>query len=462
MAAGYVASMMEFTGLKPFGNDHSWFQRFQVVRYSIGSASLTLVRENQDGTDWLRGVDFTVDTLPFAGEAEAGVVFAGYGIECKDNGYNDYRDMDVRKCIVVIFEGYPGHPDTTTAPGKIFMEEYGDRSDAMEKKIALARSKGALAVIVAAPVETVGIAVERKDTTGQAEPVYTDDGYYLPGGTSALSIPCLRLGRDASRMLLGSLPVSPAVFQEKAARELTSSAGALPGTRIRFSVALKKEHLPVSNVLGLLPGRDTSRFVLIGAHYDHLGMRNNLTYNGADDNASGVSGMMALAQAWAACPERPSCNLIFAAWTAEEKGVLGSEYFALNSTLMQGKLSLVVNLDMISRSAPEDSSRRVVSIGTLPADSNLRDMAGRSNARLAKPFTLDLWDVTGHCGSDYCHFASRGIPVITFFSGFHDDYHSPRDIFPGTDPEKMEGILTIVNDCLREGTRISLRKPGQH
>ena len=437
MAGDYVASMMQLSGLKPFGDGGSWFQHFEVVRYDVAGASLSMTVEGPGGvttTTFTPGSDFTLDTVPYSGEGEAGLVFAGYGIEMPELGYDSYGGADVQNKVLLILEGFPGHLDTTTAPGKDFQKEFGDKADAFSKKMDLARKKGAAAVIY---VETP----ESAETTRPDEPWYEDYWYYLPGGSPGKHIPCFKSSPETAPLLFNSLEAILA-----------------NGVKIRYAVTLKQEAVAVRNVLGLIPGRDTTRYLLVGAHYDHLGKRNDLIYNGADDNASGVAGMLALAKWWAAFPEKPACNLVFAAWAAEEKGVLGSEYFSINPPVASEGLSLVINLDMISRSAPEDTARQIVSIGTLPANGDLRDIAIRSNAGLEKPFSLDLWDVSGHCGSDYCHFAAANIPVMTFFSGFHEHYHSPGDIFSCADPAKMEKILKIVNDCIAEGSLIKRGK----
>jgi Zn-dependent M28 family amino/carboxypeptidase len=171
-----------------------------------------------------------------------------------------------------------------------------------------------------------------------------------------------------------------------------------------------------------------------------------------------VAGMLALAKTWANMPGKPSCNIIFAAWIGEEKGKLGSTFFALNSPMVSQRLSLVINVDMISRSAPEDTLRRQLSIGTMTLNEDLRILAKTSNSKLEHPFQLDLWDVTGHAGSDYGPFAARKVPIITFHAGFHEDYHTPRDDADRTDPTKMEQILKIVNDCLRYGTESKISR----
>jgi hypothetical protein len=206
------------------------------------------------------------------------------------------------------------------------------------------------------------------------------------------------------------------------------------------------------NVLGIIYGKDRSRSIIIGAHYDHLGIRDGKTCYGADDNASGVAGMLSLAGKWSEKGVKPPCNLIFAAWAAEEKGLIGSSYFVQQKGAELSKILLAINMDMISGNAPEDSMHRIVSIGTLPVSAGLRQLAIKANANMAKPFVLDLWDVTGHQGSDYSYFSSSGIPIMTFFSGFSDYYHTPGDTMEKTDLPKMENILRLVNECIWQVT----------
>jgi hypothetical protein len=206
------------------------------------------------------------------------------------------------------------------------------------------------------------------------------------------------------------------------------------------------------NVLGIIYGKDSSRSILIGAHYDHLGIRNGKIFYGADDNASGVAGMLSLAGKWSESGLKPPCNLVFAAWTAEEKGLIGSSYYIQQNRSVLSKILLTINMDMIAGSAPEDTARRIISIGTLPADAGLRQIAVKANSNMKNPFVLDLWDVTGHEGSDYAYFSSSGIPVMTFFSGFCDYYHTPGDTMEKTDLPKMENILRLVNECIWQVT----------
>lgn len=201
------------------------------------------------------------------------------------------------------------------------------------------------------------------------------------------------------------------------------------------------------NVIGILPGIDTTRSVIIGAHYDHLGIHGDSIFYGADDNASGVAGVLSLAEKWSETRIKPPVNLIFACWTAEEKGLIGSEYFAKHIANPE-KLMLYINMDMISRSAPEDTLRNTLSIGTRKSDISFRQLSEETNKKLSLRFNLDLWEVDGHSGSDYASFTAINVPVMTFFSGFHDDYHSPRDIYKKTDPDKMYNVLKLVNGIM--------------
>jgi hypothetical protein len=206
------------------------------------------------------------------------------------------------------------------------------------------------------------------------------------------------------------------------------------------------------NVLGIIYGKDTTCSIVIGAHYDHLGIREGKIFNGADDNASGVSGLLTLAKTWTGNSDKPPCNIIFASWTAEEKGEIGSKYFVQNLKERPCHILFSLNMDMISRSAPEDSSHRIISVGTLPENENIRQIVRMSNKKLSSPFELDLWDVSGHYGSDYAYFAERHIPVLTFFSGFNVDYHTPKDTIEKVDLEKISNIIELVNECIIQVT----------
>jgi len=283
-----------------------------------------------------------------------------------------------------------------------------------------------------------------------ADPEYEDYSYILPADTSFPAMPIFKISSKATDEIFKGTGINLADAEKKAASFLQTSSVPLKDKIAGFSITTKSESLLVRNVLGIIKGADSSKSIVIGAHYDHLGIRDGRIYNGSDDNASGVAGMLAIAKSWASSNEKPACNLIFAAWTAEEKGLLGSSFFVQNPEINSKNISLYLNFDMISRSAPEDSAQLIVSVGTVKGSDSLKNLASKNNGKLAHPFNLDLWECSENGGSDYASFATKQIPVMTFFSGFHDDYHSPRDISAKADLEKMAAILNLTNNCLFE------------
>ena len=213
---------------------------------------------------------------------------------------------------------------------------------------------------------------------------------------------------------------------------------------------VKEKNLFGRNVIGMIRGLDTTRYVAIGAHYDHLGMRSDTLFAGADDNASGVSGLLALANRWNNLDRQPPCNLIFAAWDAEEKDMEGSHFFVQNFTPGISSILFYMNFDMISRSDPSDSLCNILEIGILTGRADYREMAERNNALFDTNFILDFWETDGKGGSDYIGFAKQQIPVMAFFAGLNGDYHSPADTREKIDWEKMIRVLKLANTCLEE------------
>ncbi|NTW23379.1 MAG: M20/M25/M40 family metallo-hydrolase [Lentimicrobium sp.] len=462
LAADYIASRMVQSGLSPAGEKRTnlsmagYFQDFEILSYRTGSASLSLISNiGNSRIEWTQGVDFEVEAGPINMEATAEVVFGGYGITSPGKEYDDYNGLEVNGAIVMMMDGYPGQRDTLSPARKIFAGESSHLAS-LESKIVLAMKKGVVAIILVKPDgfqpyrsgqvnrELLNHTINRSTE----DPEYADCNHSLPG--DSVSIPVFRVTKALAQKLLDGSNISLVEAEKLSASKLKSPAKPLKGIKVACKVEMKVEPMIVRNVLGMIPGKDTTRNIVIGAHYDHLGIRGNLIYNGSDDNASGVAGMLAIADAWVRAGVKPSCNLVFAAWTAEEKGLLGSTWFVRNFNFSKQSIDLNINFDMISRSDPADKEAKIISIGFLKGTENLKSMAREYNKRLVKPFELDIWETTGHGGSDYVPFAMRKIPVMSFFSGFHSDYHSPRDVYAKADLYKMQAILALVNQMITE------------
>lgn len=213
--------------------------------------------------------------------------------------------------------------------------------------------------------------------------------------------------------------------------------------------------VPVPNVVGRLPGGDAARggeHVLLVAHYDHLGVGEpnadgDSIFNGADDNASGVAALVAVATAFGALPVRPARPILFLATSGKEQGLLGSTWFADNPTVDLSEAVAVLNLDMLGRNDPD-------SIGVVGYDHStlgplIRDVAA-ATPELGLAVLAGLADPGRGPGeelfreSDHFPFARRGTPAVTFFSGLHDDYHTPDDEARKVDADKVARIARLV------------------
>ncbi|MBE8726676.1 M20/M25/M40 family metallo-hydrolase [Flavobacterium hungaricum] len=420
IAASFVASQMNSYKLKAYNNFEYYFQIFEIQEHTLKKTTLEIKKGNHKTISLSPEKDFEVaPTRNSIQKKHIEVVFASYGLE-------DYKTLDVANKIVVVLSGFPNDQDSTSTAYKKFKKIFPEESDLEETKLKTAISKGAAALII----------IETKENFKPKNSKEKEVFHSLENTTST-SIPVFKIGKTTAENLFSEIPLKggfPPLPLKK--------------VKINFSIKVQSEPFYAANVLGYIPGKDTTKTIIVGAHYDHLGIKNDSIYNGADDNASGTSGMLALAKKWSESAIKPDYNILFAAWTAEEMGLLGSEYFVSSLNPEKQKILLAINMDMISRSAPEDTTHRILSVGTQKADQELRNIITDANKQLLKPFTLDLWETNRHSGSDYASFTAKGIPILTFFSGYHEDYHTPRDTFEKVDLNKTEAVLSLVNTAL--------------
>ena len=350
MAADYVASMMVQFGLQPIGKPSvkstdltsfdSYFQDFEIIQYSVNKASLLYNDKKVSAghiSPWIKDVDFEVKAGPKGAGGEGALVFVGYGISDDVRAYDDYEGQDAKGKIVVVINGFPGHGDTTSPAWSRIGKKFKEQDPDDEYKATNARRHGALALII---IDASGKFEPGKKqladrttplaTTNQEsdnDTIYRYGDHALPEDTIESKAPYFKMGSTAGRQLMEGTGIDLAAFENTVAKSCKPASGIIKDKTLKFSIAVNSRRLPVRNVLGMLRGTDTTKSIIIGAHYDHLGRRGNRIYHGSDDNASGTAGMLALAKVQAGCREKPACNLIFASWTAEEEGLLGSSHF---------------------------------------------------------------------------------------------------------------------------------------
>jgi len=454
-AAEFIASRMHQYGLLPFFSQRNgagdqlsgYYQGFKLIRYTPAETSL-LVSDALKGTSLsLRtSTDFIVETAYDDQKGDYPIVFAGYGIHLPERGYNNYEGLDVTGKAVLLRQGYPGENDTLGETWKTFRSIAGENAFDLDRRCSVADSLGAALILI---LEDELKSEHRGDSpvsvSCEGQQLYQDAEYVLPDTKLGFDVPCFYLTSEASHKLSEILfPDSPDYQDDPKGYSLDPERNILT-----VNLIIQVDTLEVFNVGGMMKGTDTTRTIIIGAHYDHLGRRGEQIYYGSDDNASGVTGVLTLADLYSVSGKRLPMNIAFVCWTAEEKGLLGSLYYT--TTLGENhSVELYLNMDMISRSAPEDTSGKLISIGTRETDKYLRNIALQQNLEAEAPLILDLWKVDGYSGSDYGSFIAYDIPVMTFFSGYHPDYHSPCDIPGRADVKKMANILRLISACLNQ------------
>lgn len=458
IAASYIASMMDNLNLTPYRRNHSsgrelqdYYQKFIFYKIWNENVSIKVTGKGKKEHIFKINEDFTTNDYFEELNITSVPIYGGHGISFYNKynitpfktltcRYNDFADLHLRRKILLIIGGYPGHKDTSEIAYSRFHKEAPDYSANLESwhfDEYLNNYPSSLIIVNTDLHDNNGIKI---DAT-KIEPIYS---FFEQPWASIYYI--FKFNSQSTKKLGDLLGIDFRKEEKYIARHYKKRPVKLKKEIIieANTTALDIEGI---NVIGILPGADTTKSIIIGAHYDHLGMRGDSIFYGADDNASGVAGVLSMAEKWSESGIKPHVNLVFACWTAEEKGLIGSDYFAKNK-LKTDSILLYINMDMISRSAPDDTLQNILSIGTRKSDTTLRQDSEEINRKLVKPFNLDIWEVDGHSGSDYGSFTAINVPVMTFFSGFHDDYHSPRDTYKKTDPDKMYNVLKLVNGIL--------------
>jgi hypothetical protein len=261
------------------------------------------------------------------------------------------------------------------------------------------------------------------------------------------------VSQDVARRILG---VQDLAGIETALRQQGPQSRLLDGVRVRVRTALATvTQANARNVVGLLPGRDPAvadEVVVVGAHYDHVGLglfgstggaaAAGQVHNGADDNGSGTVALMELAEWFASGVNRPRRSVLFVAFTGEERGLLGSRHFVDHPTVALGDVVAMVNLDMVGRS--RDGQLEVGGVGTAEG---LQDLVAKANERHGLRIQ---WDPQGEAPSDSMSFFLKGLPVLFFFTGLHEDYHKPTDDVERINFADMARVCRLCGDVTRE------------
>jgi hypothetical protein len=421
-AASYIAREFRRYGLEPGGPDGSYYRSFSVTTgVELGPGNrldATRARGAESGVAWtgVPSTDFSPLSFSGTGTALGEAVFVGYGIEAPDFGYDDYAGVDVAGKVVIALRYEPRERAENGAFGDFRPSRFSE----IRLKATIARDRGAAAfVLVTGPLhhEAEGDSLETPRRRGTI------------GGD--VGIPAVHARRGLVEEWLAGTGRDLASVQDVLDRDLRGGSFAVPGLTVKITTDLVVRKAKTSNVVGVLRGANpsfSSEAIVIGAHYDHLGHggegslapnEEGAIHNGADDNASGTAALLEVARAFTRAKTAPRRSLVFAAFSGEEMGLLGSAEYVMNPTFPIEKTVAMINMDMVGRL--REGKLVVGGVGTSPLFPNLMatETAGLDLAIQANK--------DGMGPSDHQSFYLKDIPVLILFTGLHEDYHKPSD-----------------------------------
>ncbi|WP_442589095.1 M28 family peptidase [Pedobacter sp. AW31-3R] len=436
MAADYIKKQFAGLGLKgPVDGDY--FQSIGMVSYNLTQTVFTIEGQAKENLK-----DFVI---PAANVTLAGftfnaneVVFAGYGLN-KDN-YNDFAGIDVAGKVVLIFAaGDPTVPAGTPVP-----TDRASRRKAilmqMEKVKYLADHQ-ALAVIQIDPTLDTITADRKAMYSGTGEPMLKT-AESVAKMERQKSFPSILINTATANELLKGAGTTVAALQKKITTAVQPASQLIKVT-VSASAKKNEEKVRAENVLGFLEGADPklkNEILVVTGHYDHIGLTNSGTdkvNNGADDDGSGTTGVLMLAEAFAKAKKAghgPKRSILFMTVVGEEKGLLGSEWYSEHPVFPLEKTITNLNIDMIGRvdeaHAQDPNYIYIIGSDMLSSDLNATGIKANKdyvNMNLDMKYNNRTDPNQFYYRSDHYNFAKHGIPVIFYFSGVHEDYHQPGD-----------------------------------
>jgi aminopeptidase YwaD len=460
-AANYIAaefkrlSLLPSSRMKKNGAASGFVQQFPYVAgLKLGSGNAMSI----SGTAWQIGEDWMPLGISSNGRVEGPFVFVGYGITAAELNYNDYAGGDISGKAAVALSG---SPDGDNPHG-----QFG-RYEAVRWKAIAARTAGAKALVVIAREEN-----------------FKDDRLFrlrYDNSSGDASLPVIGISRQTAQRLLGA---GVNDLEQAARRKDFSSIRKVPGT-LAITTDVVRTEVAAANVIGILEGSDPTlrnEYIVLGAHYDHLGRggegslapREGEIHHGADDNASGVAGVLELARVLSAQRPKLRRSIVFIAFSGEEEGLLGSNYYVNHPVVPLASTVAMINMDMIGRlrnrtliiggvgtaqewrgiidhanlmqgvivTAAGTGAEGSISPGKYPlvVAANGRPVVTNDSA---KQFLLTLTE-DGYGPSDHSSFYSKQVPVLFFWTGTHADYHKPSDTADKINYADEAAIISLV------------------
>jgi Zn-dependent M28 family amino/carboxypeptidase len=422
-AAAFIEGFFSAAGLKIPAPLKKHQQFYPLYQDSIKSIEFEVEgRKAISGKDFISPANAN-ETGKFKGKE---MVFVGYGIE--DDKYNDYATLDVKDKLVVFFLGEPRKDG-------IYLLNGSNRRGSewtfpgLSKKLALAAKKGAAGALVISPTQESFSAANMESAR--------KSNVYYPREVAGKKLNYALLSHAFAKSVFGPR-MDSLLASAKSAASFSNADYFNLKQKVKYKLKKDRQVIYASNVLGVIEGSDKKdEYLFITAHYDHLGTRNGVVYNGADDDGSGTVSVMQIGAAFAKAKAEghgPRRTVVIMTVSGEEKGLLGSEYYSEHPVYPLEKTTADLNIDMVGRIDTErmkdDTLNYVYVVGHNKLSSVINEAANNKYTNLVLDYKYD--DPADpnriYFRSDHYNFARKGVPVLFFYDGMlKADYHKPTD-----------------------------------
>ncbi|MFQ5628751.1 MAG: M28 family peptidase [bacterium] len=464
VAARYIATELAKMNLKPVGDHGTFLQHYTLQKQKIAKSSVLAIQKNGEKSEFAFGKQFvsmpsrSMESKTIEGE----VVFAGYGIYAPDLEYDSYTGIGAKDKIVVIMGSEP-----KDANGKSIFDSTKSASQYAQfpTKMQAAMAAGARAMIYVPPPGPEGerMTAQLKQMSGFfARPQFSLANASAPGrgGMNSSMLMMFAMAEVANAILAGS---------GKTLAELKSEIDAqkkpvpfkLENINAAIRLEIERGETTVSNVMALLEGSDPQlkeEVVVYSAHYDHVGINDDgEIFNGADDDGSGTTALLEIAQAYAEKSERPKRSVLFLWVSGEEKGLLGSRYYSENPIISMEQTIANINMDMVGRVRAADDTSKTNEMLALAKDvyvvgghqsSDLKKINEQMALQAGLRIDYTLNDLNHpqriYYRSDHYNFARKGVPVLFYTTGLHEDYHKATDTAEKINFTKIKDIAKMA------------------
>jgi hypothetical protein len=462
MAAEYIAGEATKIGLKPLPGQNSMFQPLSFQKISTVPDSTCVIVKDTTGKVIVRGgySPFMIPSSPVSVSGD--VVFLGYGYINSKTKYNDLQGVQINNKIIIVMTREPdlsgsGMPD----------ENENVSEDTELRKLSSLIIMGPKAILyVADPAYGKSIAQSFSSAESyKLVPRFKHQGWDFSINVGVISA-------ETANAILAGTGHDLAELQKRIAQTKAPVSFVLPDLKGELNVAVKKEDVESSNVVGYFEGSDSllkNECVIYTAHYDHVGVdAAGDVFNGANDNASGSVGLLQVAKAFSVLNKKPARSIVFLWTTGEEEGLYGSFYYTSNPLFPLEKTVADINFDMIGRSKmPADTGKvRGEKLDVTGPDS-IRLVSARDSKQFisivteagkeSKIYVIDDGKGLHFSGSDHYPFTQKGIPAVFFFTGLHRDYHGETDEYQFIDFNK---IMKVSRTGFLTGLRVA-NLPGR-